>query len=60
MKIALIKPPATYADWYKQPALGIAYISACLESKGVDCRIFDAYFHSWSQATVTIELLEYI
>jgi radical SAM superfamily enzyme YgiQ (UPF0313 family) len=48
MKVALIKPPATYADWYKQPALGIAYIVACLEAKGFGCKIFDAYFQSLS------------
>ena len=59
MKIALIKPPATYADWYKQPALGIAYISACIESKGFDCKIFDAYFNSWSQATVIQRVKDY-
>ena len=56
MKIALIKPPATYANWYSQPALGIAYICACLESKGFDCKIFDAYFHSWKQS----ELIRYV
>ena len=56
MKIALIKPPATYANWYKQPALGIAYLKACLRLRGFDCKIFDAYFHSWSNA----ELLGYI
>jgi len=49
MKIALIKVPTTYADWYKRPVLGLTYISACLESKGIDCQIFDAYFHSWSE-----------
>jgi anaerobic magnesium-protoporphyrin IX monomethyl ester cyclase len=49
MKIALIKPSATYANWYKQPALGIAYIASCFQSKGYDCKIFDAYFHSWSK-----------
>lgn len=59
MKIALIKLPATYADWYKQPALGIAYISACLESKGFDCRIFDAYFHSWSQDELICRVKDY-
>jgi radical SAM superfamily enzyme YgiQ (UPF0313 family) len=50
MKIALVKVPATYANWYKQPALGLAYICACVESKGYECEIFDAYFHSWSKA----------
>lgn len=56
MKIALIKVPATYADWYKQPVLGLAYISACAEAKGHKCKIFDAYFHSWSGA----ELLSHV
>ena len=56
MRTALIKLPATYADWYKRPALGIAYIAACLQAKGYDCKIFDAYFHSWSQN----ELLEHV
>jgi anaerobic magnesium-protoporphyrin IX monomethyl ester cyclase len=59
MRIALIKPPATYANWYKQPALGVAYISACLESKGFDCRILDAYFHSWSQAELLRQVKDY-
>lgn len=59
MKIALIKSPATYAHWYKQPALGIAYISACLESKGFDCKIFDAYFRSWSQAELVRRVKDY-
>jgi anaerobic magnesium-protoporphyrin IX monomethyl ester cyclase len=48
VKVALIKPPATYADWYKQPALGIAHIAASLESEGHDCEIVDAYFQSLS------------
>jgi len=56
MKMALIRLPSTYADWYKRPTLGIAYIAACLRSKGYECKIFDAYFHSWSQA----DLLQHI
>ena len=59
MRIALIKLPATYADWYKRPALGIAYIAACLQSKGYDCKIFDAYFHSWSQADLLQQVKNY-
>jgi hypothetical protein len=43
MKVALIKPPATYADWYRRPVLGLAYIGACLEGSGVDCQMFCAY-----------------
>ncbi|HIJ72423.1 MAG TPA: radical SAM protein [Planctomycetes bacterium] len=50
MRIALVKVPATYSNWYKQPALGLAYICACIEAKGYKCEIFDAYFHSWSEA----------
>ena len=49
MKIALIKAPGTYADWYKRPVLGLAYICSYLEANGFECRIFDAYFHSWSE-----------
>jgi len=49
MRIALVKVPGTYANWYKQPALGLAYICACVEGKGYKCEIFDAYFHSWSE-----------
>ena len=48
-KVALIKPPATYADWYKRPVLGLSYISACLEQNGFDCKIFDAVFWGWSE-----------
>lgn len=59
MRIALIKLPATYADWYKRPALGIAYIAACLQSQGYDCKIFDAYFHSWSQAQLLQRVKDY-
>jgi len=47
-KVALIKPPATYADWFNRPVLGLSYISACLEQNGFDCRIFDAVFWRWS------------
>jgi len=56
MKIALVKPPATYANWYRQPALGIAYICACHRAEGYNCEIFDGYFHSWSPD----ELVEHV
>src|SRR5512137_538562 len=48
-RVALIKPPATYADWYRRPVLGLSYIAACLEQEGLDCRIFDAVFRGWSE-----------
>jgi len=59
MKVALIKPPATYADWYKQPVFGIGYISAYLKLSGIDCRIFDAYFNSWSEKETIEKVVEY-
>ncbi|MFC1900186.1 B12-binding domain-containing radical SAM protein [Chloroflexota bacterium] len=59
MRVALIKPPATYADWYKRPVFGICYISAYLQSYGIDCRIFDAYFNSWSEKETIEKVAEY-
>jgi len=59
MKVALIKLPATYADWYKRPATGICYISAYLKLNGIDCRIFDAYFNSWSEKDTIEGVVEY-
>lgn len=59
MKVALIKPPATYADWYKRPVFGICYISAYLKLSGIDCRIFDAYFNSWSEKETIEKVVEY-
>ena len=59
MKVALLKPPATYADWYKRPVFGMCYISACLRLNGIDCRIFDAYFHSWSEKEAIEKVVEY-
>jgi len=58
-KVALIKPPATYADWYKWPVCGIGYISAYLKLSGIDCRIFDAYFNSWSEKETIEKVVEY-
>jgi len=49
MKLALIKLPCTYADWYKRPLLGLAYVAAYVRTKGFECKIFDAYFHSWTE-----------
>ncbi|KPL23681.1 MAG: hypothetical protein AMJ75_05615 [Phycisphaerae bacterium SM1_79] len=59
MRIALVKPPVTYADWYRHPALGIAYIASCLKSSGFDCQIFDACFHSWSQSELLFRIKNY-
>ena len=48
IKIALIKPPPTYAR-YTRPAIGISYISSYLEQNGFDAKIFDALFNNWSE-----------
>src|ERR1017187_9017152 len=59
MRVALIKPPATYANWYKRPAIGACYISSYLAAHGFESRIFDAYFQSWSQQELLKEVLAY-
>ena len=59
MKIALIKPPGTYADWYRYPVLGLSYISAVLEEKGYECKTFNAYFNAWSEEELVKRVLEY-
>lgn len=56
MRVALVKPPATYADWYRRPVLGLAYMASYLEANGHDCTIFDAYYHGWSEE----ELLSHV
>jgi anaerobic magnesium-protoporphyrin IX monomethyl ester cyclase len=50
LRVGLIKVPATYADWYKRPVLGLAQLASCLQEQGIECRIFDAYFHSWTES----------
>jgi anaerobic magnesium-protoporphyrin IX monomethyl ester cyclase len=59
MRVALIKIPATYADWYRRPVLGLAYLCSSLESHGIECRIFDAYFHSWSESALIRTVRDY-
>lgn len=58
-KVALIKAPGTYADWYKRPVLGLAYICSYLEADRFECRIFDAYYHSWSEGELLRRVTEY-
>ena len=48
VKIALIKPPPTYANWYRRPVLGLSYISSYLRKNGFQAEIFDAVFHGWT------------
>lgn len=59
MKIALLKPPSTYADWYRQPVIGISYLCASLREQGYECKIFDAYFNHWSREELIEKVLSY-
>jgi anaerobic magnesium-protoporphyrin IX monomethyl ester cyclase len=59
MKIALIKGPATYADWYRRPVLGLAYLCSYLKANGVECRIFDAYYNSWPEKDLCDRVVAY-
>ena len=59
MKLALVKLPGTYANWYKRPVLGLAYVASYAMSKGFDCTVFDAYFHSWSEKELKRRLAAY-
>jgi methanogenic corrinoid protein MtbC1 len=59
MKVALLKPPATYADWYKRPVLGLSYICAYLEKNGFNCKIFDAYYNLWSDKELINNVIDY-
>jgi len=47
-----------HAYWYRsRPLLGIAYIAAYLESKCIECRIFDAQFHGWNKTQLTEKVI---
>ena len=59
MKIAFIKPPATYADWYHRPQLGAGYLAAYLEEAGHTCRIFDSVFFGWNNAGLIEQVTEF-
>jgi len=58
-KVALIKSPSTYADWYKQPMLGLTYLAAIAESSGYECKVFDAYFNSWTSQQLVDNVCDY-
>lgn len=58
-KVALIKPPGTYADWNRRFIVNLSYISAYLEKSGFDCKIFDAYFNGWSVAELFDQVRQY-
>jgi anaerobic magnesium-protoporphyrin IX monomethyl ester cyclase len=59
IKIAFVKMPSTYANWYKRPVLGISYLSAYLEQQGYESAIFDALYHGWAEQELIRQVVEY-
>lgn len=60
MKVALIRPPEVNPYWRAtKPSLGISYISSYLESKGMECKIFDANFNSWTESQTVEAVAQY-
>lgn len=60
MKVALVRPPEVNPYWYiRKPMLGIGYIAAYLESKGVECAIFDGHFNGWTEDETVGAILKY-
>ena len=59
MKIAFVRPPATYTDWYRQPHFSLASLAAITEAEGLECKIFDAYYNGWSMDHLVHALHEY-
>jgi radical SAM superfamily enzyme YgiQ (UPF0313 family) len=50
MKAALIRPPEVNPYWNTtRPSLGISYISSYLKSRGIESKIFDANYNSWTE-----------
>lgn len=58
-KVALVRLPGTYADWFRRPILGITYLAARLNHAGIDTQIFDAYFHGWSMDELVQRVADY-
>jgi radical SAM superfamily enzyme YgiQ (UPF0313 family) len=49
MKAALIRPPEVNPYWNAtRPSLGISYIASYLESNGIQVKIFDANYNTWT------------
>lgn len=59
MKIALIRPGSTYADWYKRPPSGIMYLYESLVRANLHTNIFDAYFYQWDDELLCHKIFEY-
>lgn len=58
-KVALIRPPGASGLHLKRVSLGLASICGYLRSKGVECRIFDAHYHSWDEDSLVARVAEF-
>jgi len=57
MKVALIRPPEVNPYWNTtRPSLGTSYISSYLKSRGIESKIFDANYNSWTE-DLTVDLV---
>lgn len=59
MKIALFTPPATYADWYSFPVMGLGYLKAILKKHGFDAKVFDARYHGLNENQLIREIVNF-
>jgi anaerobic magnesium-protoporphyrin IX monomethyl ester cyclase len=58
-KTALVRVPASYRCWQRQPALGLASLCAYLKAGGLECRVFDAHYHSWTTYDLVRRIIDY-
>lgn len=60
MKVALIRPPEVSVYWHTtRPSLGVGYITSFLHSNGIECKIFDANFNSWTEEKTIEKVVDY-
>jgi len=58
-KVALVRVPDPYPCGHKEPSLGLASLSAYLKAGGLESRVFDAGFHSWTTYELVRRVKEY-
>ena len=58
-KVALVRAPGAYRSRDREPALGLASLCAYLKAGDLDCRVFDARFHSWSPYDLVKRVIGY-
>jgi anaerobic magnesium-protoporphyrin IX monomethyl ester cyclase len=58
-KVALVRVPGVYPGRCKEPSLGLACLCAYLKAGGLECKVFDACFHSWTTYDLVKRAREY-